>query len=110
MAVTESNKIDGIAIGDDNKTLIMLITDHLDWDTEFEFDHLTILQEKINSYLGFIESKQYMEIYPDNVFYKFLIEISFLHEITDNCIKYIDNANRQLTGTDIEIVFSVSEK
>lgn len=56
MSVVESGVVDGIGLAD-NETMKMLITDHLDWQDEYQ--HLLMLQEKINSYIGFCESGQY---------------------------------------------------
>ena len=50
MSVVESGVVDGIGLAD-NETMKMLITDHLDWQDEYQ--HLLMLQEKINSYIGF---------------------------------------------------------
>jgi hypothetical protein len=104
ISVVENNIVDGIAIGDDKKTLIMLITDHLNWEGEFEFDHLVILQDKINSYARFIESNQYVDVYPDTAFNKFCIEMHFMHKLKDNGVKFIDVVNKQLSPANIEIV------
>lgn len=51
MAVTDSQTIDGIAYDDNATTLILEIYDHLNFDGKFEFDHLAILQDKLNSYI-----------------------------------------------------------
>ena len=63
MAVDNVSLIDAIANDKENACLVLLITDHLNWDNEFE--HLKILQDKINAYVAFIESEQYDEIYPN---------------------------------------------
>lgn len=44
MAVTDKDIIDSVGIDFDGKTLILLISDHLDWQDEYE--HLIILQKK----------------------------------------------------------------
>ena len=49
MAVDNASQIDAIANDKENACLVLLITDHLNWDNEFE--HLKILQDKINAYL-----------------------------------------------------------
>ena len=45
---------------------------------KFEFDHIVILQDKLNTYLWYIESKQYADIYPDKQFDNFCKKYSFL--------------------------------
>ena len=94
MSVVENDKIDGIATSDDGKTLIILLSDHLDFENEN--NHLLILQEKINAYLSFIQSEQYSDIYPDMNFENIIIEIHFKYKITDNCKKFIDVVNSQV--------------
>lgn len=56
MSVVDSMVIDGIALTEDKNGIVLLITDHLDWSEEYQ--HLMILQEKINMYLGYLEEKQ----------------------------------------------------
>ena len=43
MAVDNASQIDAIANDKENACLVLLITDHLNWDNEFE--HLKILQD-----------------------------------------------------------------
>ncbi|MBC1499830.1 branched-chain amino acid ABC transporter substrate-binding protein [Listeria weihenstephanensis] len=81
MAVDTANVIDGM--GDRGDKLILLITDHLEWDDEHA--HLQILQNKINAYASFVISKQYEENYPNKRFSCFVIEISFKYEIVEMC-------------------------
>ena len=97
MSVSENNTVDGIAIDHDGKTLVMLITDHLDWEKENEYEHLMALQAKINSYVEFIESKQYANVYPNKGFDSFRIEIHFKNGLNDNCNKFINAVNEQLS-------------
>lgn len=102
MAVTDRNVVDSVGIDRDGKTLILLISDHLDW--EHEYEHLLILQEKVNDYISFIENEQYKEVYVNKVFEKFRIEIKFMYQMNENCIKFIDYAQKQLADLRIEIV------
>lgn len=75
MSIVDENKVDGIGISKDGEKLMLLITDHLDWTNEYE--HLTLLQSKINAYISFLESEQYKEIYPGKQFTSYCIEIHF---------------------------------
>lgn len=106
MSVTEINSIDGIAKEKSNKELVLLITDHLDWENEFK--HLKVLQDKINSYLEFIETKQYEEIYPKEEFQRFIIEIHFKNNLVENCVKFLNTVANQLESYNIKIRIEVS--
>ncbi|MGU5761569.1 DUF6572 domain-containing protein [Aeromonas hydrophila] len=59
MSIEDQDSMD--AIGVDEKGIVVLtISDHLEWDV----DHLYLLQDKINTYLVFIESGEIYETYP----------------------------------------------
>jgi hypothetical protein len=101
MSIVDENKVDGIAISKDGEKLMLLITDHLDWINEYE--HLNLLQSKINAYISFLESEQYKEIYPGRQFNSYCIEIHFKFSLTSNCLKFIDRVNQQLSEYNITI-------
>lgn len=104
MAVTDSNMVDGVAYDNKSKTLIMEIYDHLNFEGKFEYDHIVIFQEKFNTYLWYINSKQYKDVYPEKCFVGFLINVHFYHKITSNCRKYIDESNKKLSSLNIQII------
>jgi hypothetical protein len=56
MSITETNKIDIVAARADSSVVKLVITDHLGWD-DFEA-HARLLQDKVNTYLEFVESGQ----------------------------------------------------
>jgi len=101
MSVIEIDKVDAMAKSRDERELIFLISDHLDWSDEYT--HLVTLQNKINAYLAFIESKQYVDTYPENTFDRYAIEIHFLHGMSENCFKFLDTVANQLESMDIKI-------
>lgn len=104
MSILETDKIDAMGISRDEKGLMLMLADHLDWTDETE--HLTLLQDKINAYLGFIESNQYSDTYPDIVFEYYIIDIKFKYEVPDNCLKFIEVVNTQLKDFNIEVMKS----
>lgn len=107
MSVVDNRTVDGIALTENKTEIILLITDHLDWEDEYE--HLTLLQEKINAYVSFIEEKQYVKIYPCESIAYSLIEIHFLHNLTYNAEKFIHTVNNQLKEFGIGIRYYISE-
>lgn len=106
MSILETNTVDGLAITEDEKGVVMLISDHLDW--EDEKNHLLVLQEKLNSYILFLESKQYSTVYPDIQPEYSIIEIRFKYDISENADKFINTVNNQLSKVGISINYSIS--
>ena len=108
MSVLDFNKVDGIAQKNGEKsTVLMLISDHLDW--EQEYDHLLVLQEKINNYLDFIQSGQAQRGFSDAI-ERYEILLAFLHPITESCRKFINVVNQQLQDENIQLVLDEDEK
>ena len=56
MSIAETDKIDIIATRPDSSIVKLVITDHLGWK-DFEA-HAHLLQDKVNTYLEFVESGQ----------------------------------------------------
>ena len=56
--------IDAMGVSDDH--LELLLIDENKWIESLEEEHLLKLQEKLNNYIYFLESKQYVERYGDN--------------------------------------------
>lgn len=104
MSIIETDKIDAMGISMDGKGLKLMLTDHLDWENEAE--HLTLLQDKINAYLSFIESNQYANTYPGIAFEHFVIDVRSKYEATENCLKFFEVINAQLREYNIHVVKS----
>lgn len=105
MAITETNQIDSLGISKDKTSLALLLTDHLDWENEKE--HLLLLQDKINAYIGFIQDKQYESIYPDCQFSNYIIDIRFKENITQNCADFLNVVATQVSPLSITIQVTV---
>ena len=101
MSVVDSTVVDGIALSENKNGIILLITDHLDWSEEYQ--HLMTLQEKINTYLGFLEEKQYEEMYKEETITYGIIEIHFQHNLTDNAENFLQAVQSQVAQYGIEI-------
>lgn len=106
MSIIDSDKVDGMGIHNEGRTLAMLISDHLDWTNEYE--HLMQLQNKLNAYIAFIESKQYEAIYPEQNIISYQIEVHFQYEPVKSCIKLLDYFNKQLEEMAIVVDFMVA--
>lgn len=62
MSIEERNTIDAIGIEGATGKVILTISDHMSWDDEYA--HLLLLQAKLNTYLGCIESGELVSLYP----------------------------------------------
>jgi hypothetical protein len=66
VTVEHVDKIDFVTGEQKTGDMILTISDHLDWD-EDEGEHLLVLQNKLNTYLEFIESGQIYAKVPQAV-------------------------------------------
>ena len=100
MAIDNANVIDGMAIDKEKNAICLLLTDHLPWNCDNnsigEHEHLVLLQDKINAYISYLETKQYEETYPEAHFVMAVIEIHFEYEITKNCEKFLNAVQNQI--------------
>ncbi|MFF2484316.1 DUF6572 domain-containing protein [Paenibacillus sp. NPDC058071] len=101
MSVLDKNKIDGIGKSESDNKVALMIADHLDWENELE--HLTLLQDKINAYLSFIESGQIYNVYPDAKSVDgFIIDLRFRYKPTENCNKLLEFFRKSTQDLNIE--------
>ena len=96
------------AIGTVDNYLELLLVDSLEWQEEIEAVHLEILQEKMNNYIHFLESKQYVERYGDN-FDKKVIRITFQYSPSDNGLAFLAAAQKVLQNTDMSLKVELPE-
>ena len=96
------------AIGTVDNHLELLLVDPVDWQEEIEAVHLEILQEKLNNYIYFLESKQYVERYGDN-FDKKVIHITFQYSPSDNGLAFLAAVQKVLQPTDMSLKVELPE-
>jgi len=96
------------AIGTVDSRLELLLVDPIGWEEEIEAVHLEILQEKINNYIQFLESKQYVKRYGDN-FDKKVIQITFQYSPSDNGLAFLAAVQKVLQPTDMSLKVELPE-
>jgi hypothetical protein len=60
LSVEEPQKIDIVATRPGSREVRLVITDHLSWSDEEA--HLLLLQQKLNTYIAFVESGQVLKV------------------------------------------------
>lgn len=63
MSIKESEVIDIIGTSEERDVVILTATDHFKWGSK---EHLLMIQEKLNSYLEFLQSGEIYEAYPES--------------------------------------------
>lgn len=108
MSVEQKDKIDYIGKNEDGRQLRLAISDHLDWSDEKE--HLHTLQEKVNTYISFIESGQIADHYdnqkPDSV----SIKIFFLHEPSKLAKEFLEHTQGVLSNISVNLESEVVDQ
>lgn len=106
MSILETDKVDAIGIAEDGTAIALMLADHLDWSNEYE--HLLLLQKKINAYLAYLEDKQYQETYPNHNFSHAVITIYFKHDIPQVCEKFLQVVQDQVGELGVEIQATIA--
>ena len=87
MSVEQTNVVDFISTSKDGHEVILTVSDHLEWDAENK--HLFLLQEKLNSYLRFIESGEIFDTYPNAKGKRIAIQIYALHLPEGDALEFL---------------------
>jgi hypothetical protein len=93
MSVDNPNVIDLVSI-DKDENVVLTISDHLEWDDDNE--HLLVLQEKINAYIGSIESGELYENYPDAKSRTILISIALKYSPNNDGAEFLERVRKIL--------------
>ncbi|PKF61263.1 hypothetical protein CW745_11565 [Psychromonas sp. psych-6C06] len=103
MSVVDTGSIDAIGLDKEAKRVFLTIIDPLAWDDENV--HLFTLQEKINTYLHFVESGELYKAMPDCKGCDIAIELILKHMPSDEAISFFDSTMQILFDKGIVFVF-----
>lgn len=103
MSVVETDNIDAIGVDKEMQRVFLSIVDPLMWDDENV--HLFTLQEKINTYLYFIESGELLKAFPDSKGFDITIELVLKHTPSDEAITFFDKTIQILLDKNIVFTF-----
>ena len=108
MSVVDTASIDAIGLDKEMKRVFLTIIDSLVWDDENV--HLFTLQEKINTYLHFIESGELLETMPDSKGFDTAIEVILKHVPSDKAIHFFDKTMQILFDKNIVLIFGPNKE
>jgi len=104
MSIDQKDIIDFISTAPDGK-VILSISDHLPWDTENQ--QLLILQDKINSYLKFIESGEIVESYPPSKNKDLVIRVTMQYEPNEISLVFLNRCKETILNAGIEFEWQI---
>ena len=103
MTVCDVETIDFASLDHPANDLILTISDHLDWgDT---LGHLLALQNKINTYVMFVESGEVYTQWPLAVGRKIKFRVVGKYPLNDEAKEFYEFANETLRKIGLELLF-----
>jgi hypothetical protein len=95
MTITQTGVVDFITINDAGEA-VLTVSDPLPWKRVDE--HLSYLQEKLNTYLIFIESGQLYNEFPAAIGCPAVIEVVMKHDAPEKAFWFFDKAAAIIEG------------
>jgi len=97
--------VDAIGLDRDSGAAVLTIMDSWDWSDEQH--HLLTLQQKINTYLAFIQTGEIVESYPHALGKKIVIDIIGMHPMPPRGKVFLEKASATAAELDVQITFRV---
>ena len=111
MSITNTGVIDIWRIPKREPNVELIITDHLEWGSKAEQgeqgEHLLLLQEKINTYIAFIESGEIYTEIPGALGKHPIIRVLGLSELPEQAEFFIDRVTETLEKVGIGFEFEL---
>ena len=100
MSIDQRKVVDFVGVRRSDGSCKLTISDHLPWNDP---DHISQLQDKLNTYLAFIESGEIYEQYPDARGRDIEIEVICKHmPPLDEALPFLDHAATKIRGAGIK--------
>ncbi|MEM5434491.1 DUF6572 domain-containing protein [Paraburkholderia diazotrophica] len=106
MSIVDTNVVDIVGVDPSKGIARLIITDHLEWTQPVD-EHLLLLQEKINSYLRFLEGGELEQHYPDAKGCRCEIEIAMKFQPSSEALQFIRKAREIVQGGGFDLIYRV---
>jgi hypothetical protein len=104
MSIEQTGVVDAIGVDKETGQVVLTISDHLEWDD----DHLLLLQEKLNLYIGFVEAGELLDVYPDSKGRQVCINIICKYPPNVGGENFLSRVGSILDRVGIRLAFQVS--
>jgi hypothetical protein len=106
MSIDQTNLVDAIGVDNVTGDLVLTITDHLEW-TGSDNEHLLLLQEKLNTYLSFVESGEILETYPNATNRRVLIDVVCKYPVNQEAQEFYNQISPVIESAGMKIRYRI---
>jgi hypothetical protein len=106
LAIDKVDKIDSVWLAKDGSEVMVAVFDHLPWESNTE-EHLLLLQEKLDTYLAFIESGQLIRMCPRAKTAPVAVEVAGLYDLSKDAKDFYAKAKRYSRKVGAELRFKL---
>ena len=109
MSIENTSVVDIISVNRNTGEVVLKITDHLSWGSDHA-QHMWLLQEKLNTYLAFIESGELLEKYPDAKGRDVSIDVVGKYTLIKPAEDFFERASAIVKGAGFKLTFRVADE
>jgi hypothetical protein len=106
MSIEDTQVIDIISMSKDGSSVTLTATDHLDWGGK---EHLMMIQDKLNSYLSFVESGEIFESYPNAKGKELIIDIVCKYTPDEEGVRFLGLCQEAIEKAGFSFSYKVNE-
>lgn len=106
MTVMETNTVDIVAPANQDGKAELVLVDQLPWKVD-EGEHLVMLQDKINTYLAYVESGQLVDDFPNAKGRDVVLKINALYAPSEMGEKFLAAVRPIVDQLGIELKFDL---
>ncbi|MDG0025359.1 DUF6572 domain-containing protein [Trinickia sp. Y13] len=106
MTIEQTGTVDIVNVDRDSGDLLLTVSDHLPW-SEGEGQHLLLLQEKLNAYLGFIESGELVKRFPEASGRQIVINVVGKFPLSETAQAFFERAGTAIETAGFKLRFSL---
>lgn len=106
MALGDTNVIDILGVDRESRVLVLTLTDAWGWSPDEEDEHLRLLEEKLNTYVAAIESREVHAEYAKRTgvalhpAYPIKVCVRALHPLSAKGNRFFDYVREMLSAAD----------
>lgn len=99
MTIEQIDKVDGMGFDAANGEVVLIISDHLDWKDHNR--HFAVLEQKLGSYIDFVQSGQLKDTMSQSVGKSTRIKLVHQHTPPVEAKLILDSISQQLSEMDL---------